>query len=149
MNRDADCLPDWWDDALGALEDRPDPDADPDGDGLTNIQEYLAGALPQNSDSNLMLSIPTGAALLALARHRRSRFQFAKRTDRYPQLYQPLLSRRHAPGATDGAKHTARIWGFLLQSMFQDRGDFLRGQRHRVGLHAAGHRGFGHDFREM
>lgn len=47
---DDEGLPDWWQlfyfDALGQ-----DPQADPDEDGLTNLEEYLLGTDPTNPDS--------------------------------------------------------------------------------------------------
>ncbi len=64
---DGDSLPDWWEDANSL--DRTDngstnPDnganGDPDVDGLTNVQEYVAGLDPNVDDRNLFPQIAVG-----------------------------------------------------------------------------------------
>ena len=48
-------IPDWWEtDHFGGIG--IDPAADPDGDGFTNLQEYLIGTDPNNSASQLAVS---------------------------------------------------------------------------------------------
>jgi hypothetical protein len=56
QDSDGDGLPDWWEIAHGTNWKVADADADPDHDGFTNLQEYLAGTDPQNAQSNLRLS---------------------------------------------------------------------------------------------
>jgi len=50
---DDDGLPDGWevDNDLGPLDDS-DADEDPDGDGLTNREEYEGGTDPNDSDTD-------------------------------------------------------------------------------------------------
>jgi hypothetical protein len=50
---DGDGLPDWWEQANGTFVFIPDANDDPDGDGLTNLQEYFAGTHANNSSSAL------------------------------------------------------------------------------------------------
>lgn len=53
-----DGLPAWWKwQHFGTLD--VDPDADPDGDGLTNLEEYLASTDP-NTHNSLILVADTG-----------------------------------------------------------------------------------------
>ena len=61
-DRDGDGLPDDWEIAFGTLWDVPDADADPDGDGMTNREEYLAGTNPRDPESNLRVSKVSTAA---------------------------------------------------------------------------------------
>ncbi len=49
---DRDSLPDTWEDAHGLDRDSPaDADLDPDGDGLSNIEEFEGGTDPQSFDA--------------------------------------------------------------------------------------------------
>jgi len=50
---DGDGLPDDWEQANGTFVFVPDAGADPDGDGLTNWEEYLAGTHPNDPASAL------------------------------------------------------------------------------------------------
>jgi hypothetical protein len=47
----ANGLPDYWETYYGVSQ----PDADPDGDGLSNLQEYLANTNPTNAASGLRI----------------------------------------------------------------------------------------------
>lgn len=54
---DGDGLPDAWErQYFGSINDpRATPDADPDGDGFSNLQEYLAGTNPLDANSLLRI----------------------------------------------------------------------------------------------
>lgn len=55
VDTNANELPDWWEtDHFATLG--VNPTADPDGDGMNNLQEYLAGTLPNNSGSRLAIT---------------------------------------------------------------------------------------------
>ena len=63
VDTDANGLPDWWETAyFGSIGGNPA--ADPDGDGFTNLQEYLMGTQPNNPASKLAISqsqsVPNG-----------------------------------------------------------------------------------------
>ena len=50
---DGDGLPDWWETLYGLDPDDPaDAAEDPDGDGLTNLEEYRAGTDPLSPDTD-------------------------------------------------------------------------------------------------
>ncbi len=76
---DGDGLPDAWEVAHGLDKNSPDgpngASGDPDGDGFTNLQEYLAGTDPQDAQSRLCIDsltlIPIGVQLrfAAIAGH--------------------------------------------------------------------------------
>ena len=54
---DGDGIPDAWELAHGLNPNLNDANLDPDGDGLTNLQEYWAGTDPQNAASVLKVGI--------------------------------------------------------------------------------------------
>ncbi|MEI6674376.1 MAG: S8 family serine peptidase [Verrucomicrobiota bacterium] len=55
VDTDTNDLPDWWESAyFGSIGSNPA--ADPDGDGFTNLQEYLMGTQPNNPASKLAIS---------------------------------------------------------------------------------------------
>ena len=56
VDTDANSLPDWWEQLhFGALTGT-DPSGDADHDGLTNLQEFLAGTNPANAQDRLRIS---------------------------------------------------------------------------------------------
>jgi hypothetical protein len=56
QDSDTDGLPDWWEWDCGKNWTSSSPDADNDGDGMTNIAEYVAGTDPNNAASLLELT---------------------------------------------------------------------------------------------
>ena len=69
FDADHDGLPDSWEiQYFGSISDpRATPNADPDGDGFTNLQEYLAGTNPIDINSSLKInsiSVGAGSAIL-------------------------------------------------------------------------------------
>ena len=55
LDSDNDGMPDAWEIAHGTDAHSPDNNDDPDGDGFTNLNEYLAGTDPQDAGSVLKL----------------------------------------------------------------------------------------------
>ncbi|MEK7675638.1 MAG: CARDB domain-containing protein, partial [Verrucomicrobiota bacterium] len=53
---DGDGIPDWWEQQYFGSASNCDPEADPDGDGYTNMQEYIAGTDPLNPASALRIT---------------------------------------------------------------------------------------------
>ncbi|HKJ91485.1 MAG TPA: hypothetical protein VJ960_10160 [Oceanipulchritudo sp.] len=75
LDSDGDGLPDAWKDTVIAMSGNPDlqysditPDGDLDQDGLTNLEEYIAGTYAWDASDRFMLDIiqatPDGTALL-------------------------------------------------------------------------------------
>jgi hypothetical protein len=58
---DNDRMPDWWEQQY--FGGHADPDADADGDGLSNRSEYLAGTVPTNSASSFVFAAVSGPAI--------------------------------------------------------------------------------------
>ncbi|MCX6874637.1 MAG: S8 family serine peptidase [Verrucomicrobia bacterium] len=55
VDTDSNALPDWWETGyFGSLGNNPADD--PDGDGFTNLQEYLIGSQPDNPASGLAIA---------------------------------------------------------------------------------------------
>ena len=53
LDSDNDGMPDWWEIAMGLDPYRDDSAEDPDGDGVSNLEEYLAGTHPNIKDGTL------------------------------------------------------------------------------------------------
>ena len=60
-------MPDAWEIAYGLNPNDPtDADLDADGDGMSNLQEYLAGTNPRDASSNLRVTATINAARIEL-----------------------------------------------------------------------------------
>jgi subtilisin family serine protease len=55
VDTDGNGLPDWWEQLYFGHLTGTDPNADPDGDGFNNLQEYIADTNPTNSNSCLRI----------------------------------------------------------------------------------------------
>jgi hypothetical protein len=86
---DGDGLPDSWENTHGTDRLVADADADPDHDGATNLEEYLAGTDPQSAQSLLKVDILTALPGLTTLQFR----AVSNRT--YSVLYKNSLN---APG---------------------------------------------------
>src|SRR5205823_8386412 len=60
---DSDGLPDWWELKYFSSATAALPNDDSDGDGFTNVQEFLAGTDPTSGASALRVSNITGDGL--------------------------------------------------------------------------------------
>ena len=81
---DGDGLPDAWELANGTNWQVADAAADPDHDGFTNLQEFLAGTDPRDPASRLTLRAAQGGGVISL--------QFlAASNHTYSLLYQDTL----------------------------------------------------------
>ena len=84
MDTDGDGMPDDWEMANGLNKFVADGDGDADMDGLTNLEEYLAGTNPQSAASTLRLTATLGPSSVNL--------QFNAMAGRtYSVLYSTLL----------------------------------------------------------
>jgi hypothetical protein len=83
---DGDGMPDAWEQANGTFVFIPDADADPDNDGMKNLEEFLAGTHPNDASSVLrfqQITVEAGNLIL----------QFVAVSNRtYSVLYKPTLS---------------------------------------------------------
>jgi hypothetical protein len=66
LDTDGDGIPDWWmiqyfKHAIGQADDLSRAQDDADGDGMNNLQEFLAGTIPTDPTSVLALHIAADA----------------------------------------------------------------------------------------
>jgi len=66
LDTDLDGMPDVWELANGLNPLVDDANLDQDGDGFSNLQEYLAGTDPSDSRSFLRLDVTTGSGEVRL-----------------------------------------------------------------------------------
>lgn len=98
QDTDGDGMPDAWESAHGLrLEDAADARLDADGDGLTNLEEFLAGTDPQDEKSTLAIE-----AVTLSGGNLRLRFQAVAGKRYTVQVRASLMSRDWQPLADVG-----------------------------------------------
>ena len=71
---DRDGLPDWWEEKYGTNGQLADSSGDLDGDGVSNLDEYLAGTNPSEEDvrpriaSEVLVSMPVSGGAVPILR---------------------------------------------------------------------------------
>ncbi len=96
---DNDGLPDWWEQEYGTLVFVPDAEDDPDLDGLTNREEFLAGTHPNDAASALRFT-------QIAAQNDNVVLQFLAISNRtYSLLYKPTLDITTWSKLTDLSAH--------------------------------------------
>lgn len=117
---DNDGLPDAWEQEHGTFVMIPDANDDPDSDGLTNWEEYLAGTHPQFATSALrfaQISAQTGNVIL----------QFLASSNRtYSLLFKPTLDAAQWSKLTDITAHATNRVVNLTNSVPGDAQRFYR-----------------------
>lgn len=91
---DNDGLPDAWEIEQGTNPLLADSDHDPDGDGFTNWQEYLAGTAPLSAASRLTLEIrfQSGTCALAFTAVSNRTYSVLRTTDSGSAVWTPLTN---------------------------------------------------------
>ena len=64
IDTDQDGMPDWWEAKYGLSTIVPDGELDPDGDSLTNLQEYLLGGNPRKDFDFMIVTNKEGNLLI-------------------------------------------------------------------------------------
>jgi hypothetical protein len=96
---DGDGLPDAWEDENGTFKFIADAGEDPDGDGLTNGEEYLAGTHPHDASSALRFQQVSGSGGSVM-------LQFHASSNRtYSLLFKPAWDAVQWSKLTDIAAH--------------------------------------------
>ena len=117
---DNDGLPDAWEDEFGTFKFIPDANDDPDLDGLTNWEEYLAGTHPQFATSALrfaQITAQSGNVIL----------QFVASSNRtYSLLFKPTLDAVQWSKLTDIPAHATNRIVNLTNSVPGDAQRFYR-----------------------
>jgi hypothetical protein len=117
---DSDGLPDAWEDEFGTFKFIPDANDDPDLDGLSNWEEYLAGTHPNNSASALKFQqITTSGGNVIL--------QFIASSNRtYSLLFKPALAAVQWSKLTDVPAHATNRVVTLTNTVPGDAQRFYR-----------------------
>jgi len=117
---DNDGLPDAWEDEYGTFKFIPDASDDPDLDGLTNWEEYLAGTHPNNSTSALKFQQITASGGNVI-------LQFLASSNRtYSLLFKPSLNSGPWSKLTDVAAHVTNRVVTLTNTVPVDAQRFYR-----------------------
>jgi hypothetical protein len=93
---DNDGLPDNWEQKYFGNSTNALPSADPDGDGMSNLQEYIAGTDPTSASSQLVITKinmnQNPASLTLTWSSVTNRFYSVEAADGSPDIFVPLWS---------------------------------------------------------
>ena len=113
-------MPDAWEQANGTFVFIPDANDDPDSDGLTNWEEYLAGTHPNNASSALRFTQITAQGGNVI-------LQFLATSNRtYSLLYKPSLGELQWSKLADVSAHPTNRMVTLTNNVPGDASRFYR-----------------------